>query len=78
MSSENNYIGFKRKGYFDPKSIYGQVVINNDQSEIEEKDEVIEISSDSEENEQKMNSLNETSTNIKSCKIILFCITFKL
>ena len=72
MSSENKYIGFKRKGYFDNKSIFGQVAVNNDQSEIEEKEEVIELSSDSEENQQKINSYNETSTNIKSCKIILY------
>ena len=53
MSSENKYIGFKRKGYFDNKSIFGQVAVNNDQLQIEEKDEVIELSSDLEENEQK-------------------------
>ena len=68
----------KRKTSYDNKSIYEQVAVNKNQSEIEKKDEVIELSSDLEENEQKMNSFNETNTNIKSLKIILYYITFKL
>ena len=60
----------KRKTSLDNKCISEQIPVIYNQPGIEKDDEVIELSSDLEENDQKIDSFNETSTNIKSCKII--------